>query len=44
MIREVLIGSAVAVTIFLAILGFDITPFIFIGAMLLVKSAAALKP
>ncbi len=35
MIREVLIGSAVAVTIFLAILGFDITPFIFIGAMLL---------
>mgnify|MGYP000922982486 CR=1 FL=1 len=34
MIREVLIGSAVAVTVFLAILGFDITPLIFIGAML----------
>lgn len=34
MIREVLIGSAVAVTIFLAILGFDITPIIFIGVML----------
>ncbi|MDI6601801.1 MAG: AAA family ATPase [Thermoanaerobacteraceae bacterium] len=34
MIREILIGSAVAVTIFLAILGFDITPIIFIGVML----------
>ncbi|TZE81743.1 AAA family ATPase [Calorimonas adulescens] len=36
MIREILLGSAVAIAVFLAILGFDITPIIFIGGMLFV--------